>query len=87
MINIYETKLDINKELDNLELSYGLVIDMKILILPFIKTNETGDTEFNSTRYPDNGSSDNTLSSYIHSELKIYKTVKWFNFNLRYDFQ
>ena len=40
---------------------------------------------FSSTRYPDNGSSDNTFSSYIHSELKIYKKIRWFN-AFRYDF-
>ena len=79
LINIYETKLDINKEFDNLELSYGFSNRYENLNSSAIKTNETGDTEFSSTRYPDNGSSDNTLSSYIHSELKIYKTVKWFN--------
>ena len=39
-----------------------------------------------STRYPDNGSSDNTFSSYIHSELKIYKKIRWFNALLKYDF-
>ncbi len=85
LINIYETKLDINKEFDKLELSYGFSNRYENLNSSAIKTNETGDTEFSSTRYPDNGSSDNTLSSYIHSELKIYKKVKWFN-ALRYDF-
>ena len=84
-INIYESKLDLSKQLDKLELSYGFSNRYENLNSSAIKINESGETEFSSTRYPDNGSSDNTFSSYIHSELKIYKKIRWFN-AFRYDF-
>ena len=84
-INIYETKLDLSKQLDKLELSYGFSNRYENLNSSAIKINESGETEFSSTRYPDNGSSDNTFSSYIHSELKIYKKIRWFN-AFRHDF-
>lgn len=44
LINIYETKLDINKEFDKLELSYGFSNRYENLNSSAIKTNETGDT-------------------------------------------
>ena len=45
-INIYESKLDLSKQLDKLELSYGFSNRYENLNSSAIKINESGETEF-----------------------------------------
>ncbi len=85
IINIYDSKLDFDKQIHKLLLRYGISNRYEKLKSTSFKENNLGDIEFSTTRYPDNGGSDNTFSSYIHTELKLHKKLKWFN-AIRYDY-
>ncbi|MAO71524.1 MAG: hypothetical protein CMD02_03320 [Flavobacteriales bacterium] len=85
IINIYESKLDFDKQIDKLLLRFGISNRYENLRSTSFKENNLGDVEFSTTRYPDNGGSDNNFASYIHTELKLHKRLKWFN-AVRYDY-
>ena len=85
IINIYESKLDFDKQIRKLLLRFGISNRYENLRSTSFKENNLGDVEFSTTRYPDNGGSDNTFASYIHTELKLHKRLKWFN-AVRYDY-
>lgn len=85
IITIYESKLDFDKQIYKLLLRYGISNRYEKLNSTSFKENVHGDVEFSTTRYPDNGSSDNTFASYLQTEFKPHKKLKWFN-AIRYDY-
>ena len=85
IITVYESKLDFDKQIHKLHLRYGISNRYEKLNSNSFKENNLGDVEFSTTRYPDNGSSDNTFDVYLQTEFKPHKKLKWFN-AIRYDY-
>ena len=85
IINIYESKLDFDKQIHKLLLRYGISNRYEKLRSTSFKENNLGEIEFSTQISRQWRYRQHFFSSYIHTEIKLHKKLKWFN-AIRYDY-
>jgi len=84
-IQVYDSKINFNKRISNFQINYGFSNRFQNLQSEGFNEKDNGEIGFTASRYPDNGSTDFTISSFLLTEFKVLKKLKWFN-AIRYDY-
>ena len=85
-IQILDTKLSFEKLNMNWAFNYGLSYRFQYLNSTADEIINGGGISSTMTRYPNNGSNVNNISTFLLSEYTINSNLKWFN-GIRYDFE